>query len=502
MDQADWPRIYRLQKGGFILQFPSEESASRILSANIDSITAEDGNPQFVFLHKPGIPKVLYKEFRNKTLGPRPGASNAEQVIAQEHATSPKPTPVNNKRRVYTFIDIGRAIKAYSALMNDPSILSTPTPLPRETIKSIMEQIIGDTLGETLTEVTPVSLTGSLLLDLVDEDSATRLIHSDLKLKAIPWTRFRCSKPRERGPSDPLLCRQCWEYNSHPASRCKNQPRCRWCGELGHSDGVDMSNLQPACPRRGSIHSGTPSCLHCRGPHLPGTPNCRVWTDHKRTPKDPGSNPATTVRAPPPSRTNARSKPAQRGVDCVTHDQLVQELTHQKQTLDSVLAIVKSLGDRLISLSTQAYNPRELTRDLAQIGSIMSTLVGQQSLTESSNLEATSWANFEPTSRPFTWTPTTPTDSRPRYEPSQSEYPPLTPGKRLRSPPATNSSPTEPEPKSSRTGPKPPTNDQDDSMILSEDMTPSDAIAESEPPNDLSPDSPHSNQLTNADYRG
>jgi hypothetical protein len=76
----------------------------------------------------------------------------------------------------------------------------------------------------------------------------------------------------------------------------------------------------------------------------------------------------------------------------------------------------------------------------------------QAPLTENTDLTTVAWANFSPTNQ-FSWFPITPAHTTPGFVPDHTEYPSLTPGKRVRSPPQSDASPTEPDPKLSRTGP-------------------------------------------------
>lgn len=82
---------------------------------------------------------------------------------------------------------------------------------------------------------------------------------SFLEQPSRPWKLFGCSKPaRFRKKSNPPnQCETCWGY--HPRRDCQRTPRCKRCGQPGHSDEECVASEQ---------------CINCLGPHVADMPTC------------------------------------------------------------------------------------------------------------------------------------------------------------------------------------------------------------------------------------
>ncbi len=193
-----------------------------------------------------------------------PGAASARRRDAEDL----------RQRQVFVSLprDLAAALQEAARTGPKPATPSSGSSRAAET------ELVTSWIGDENVRVRLLGAKGGVVLTYGSADAAAAAIARGVLLRRL-GLRVKARELLPREEVDLAWCARCAGY-AHTAGRCPNEPRCRTCGESGHSE------VRGECPKKKGSGVSVPAVPHCiscgHDGHKHGAPSCPDYQAARR----------------------------------------------------------------------------------------------------------------------------------------------------------------------------------------------------------------------------
>ncbi len=229
-----------LGMGGWYVRYESEEDASLVLSASLKIHDPATHEPIDVDIHLAG--------------------SKSKKRVLVDDAMS---------RSVFVILD--KDVLEFLS-KHEPAELASPTTTIDPDLRGLLEKIPKD--GDPKPRL--LNKKGALAIEFSTITAASNALKYGITLSGFGM-KLKCHPLRPKAEISMPYCNRCLAAG-HSESQCKQRPRCRVCGNLGHAE------VKGACPRKLthpkhlSSTTDQPFCVQCHeSGHKAGSSSCKQF---------------------------------------------------------------------------------------------------------------------------------------------------------------------------------------------------------------------------------